>query len=235
MRFDDQVVLVAGGTGALGRSICLAFLAEGATVVVAGRREAEAAPLLEAAGAARGRLSFVQADVGEDAGAARAVAAAQARGRLRAVVNAVGGWSGGASLPAEAPDVLARMLALNLAPGYHLLRAALPPLLAGGEGAFVEIVSLAALGAQPGQAAYGASKAAALSLVRSAAEEVRSRGVRVNAVLPGTLDTEVNRRAMPAADRSAWVSTGDVARAVLFLCADEARAITGAALTAGRG
>ena len=233
MRFDDRVVLVAGGTGSLGQAICLAFLAEGAAVVAAGRRETEAAPLRQAAGAAQERLTFVQADVGEGPGAVKAVAAAQARGRLHAVVNAVGGWSGGAGLPEEAPEVLARMLALNLAPGYHLLRAALPPLLARGEGAFVEVVSLAALGGQPDQAAYGASKAAALSLVLSAAEETRGKGVRVNAVLPGTLDTEVNRKAMPAVDRARWVPLADVARTVLFLCSDEARSITGAAVPLG--
>jgi NAD(P)-dependent dehydrogenase (short-subunit alcohol dehydrogenase family) len=127
------------------------------------------------------------------------------------------------------------MVALNLAPAFHLLRAALPPLLASGAGAFVEIVSLAAIGPQPGQAAYAASKAAALSLVLSAAEEVRGKGVRVNAVLPGTMDTEANRLAMPEADRSGWVSTDDVARAVLFLCSDEARSISGAAVPVRAG
>jgi NAD(P)-dependent dehydrogenase (short-subunit alcohol dehydrogenase family) len=232
MRFDGRTVLVAGGTGALGRVVVLAFLAEGATVVAAGRRESEAVALAEAAGAARARLRFVQADVADATGAQQAVAAAQAAGRLHAVVNAVGGWTGGASIQSEGAEVLARMLALNLAPGYQLLRAALPALLASGEGAFVEIVSLAAIGPQPRQAAYAASKAAVLSLVLSAAEEVRGKGVRVNAVLPGTMDTEANRKAMPDADRSGWISTEEVARAVLLLCSDEARSISGAAIPA---
>ena len=233
-RFDGRTVLVAGATGALGRVVALAFLAGGATVVGAGRREAEAASLAAAAGPAQTRLGFVQADVGDGAGAERAVAAARARGRLDAVVNAVGGWAGGAPIQGEGVEVLGRMVAQNLAPGYHLLRAALPVLLAGGGGAFVEIASLAAIGAQPGQATYAASKAAALSLVLSAAEEVRGKGVRVNAVLPATMDTEANRRAMPEADRSGWVSMEDVAQAVLFLCSDEARAISGAAIPARR-
>ena len=124
------------------------------------------------------------------------------------------------------------MLAANLAPTYALLRAAAPALAGGG--AFVEIASLAAVGAQPGQAAYGASKAAALSLVLSAAEELRGKGVRVNAVLPGTMDTEANRRAMPGADRSGWVSTQAVASTVLFLCSDEASAVSGAAIPVRR-
>lgn len=204
-------------------------------MVVAGRRQSELAPLAAAAGAARPRLGFAEVDAGTADGAEAAVAAARARGGFRAAVNAVGGWAGGVPLQAGDPEVLARMLALNLSPGYHLLRAALPGFLAAGEGAFVEIASLAALGGQPGQAAYAASKAAALSLVLSAAEETRGRGVRVNAVLPGTMDTEANRRAMPDADRSGWVSTEDVARTVLFLCSDESRAISGAAIAARAG
>ncbi|HET9552227.1 MAG TPA: SDR family NAD(P)-dependent oxidoreductase [Anaeromyxobacteraceae bacterium] len=234
MRFDGRTVLVAGGTGALGRSVVHAFLAEGAVVVVAGRREAELGPVAAAAGPAAARLHFVQADVSEPAGAESAVAAAAVKGPLRAVVNAVGGWAGGAPVQAEGPEVLGRMLSLNLAPGYHLLRAALPVLLEGG-GAFVEVVSLAALGPQPGQAAYAASKAAALAVVLAAAEEVRGRGVRVNAVLPGTMDTEANRRAMPAADRAGWVSTRAVASAILYLCSDEAAGVTGAAVPVTAG
>jgi NAD(P)-dependent dehydrogenase (short-subunit alcohol dehydrogenase family) len=230
MRFEGHSVLVAGGTGALGRAVALAFLAEGAAVAVAGRRPEEAAPLLAEAGQAAGRLTVVAADAGGAEGAARAVQAAAARGRLDAVVNAVGGWRGGTPLHAEAPDALAAQLALNLLPGWHLLRAALPIMQAAGRGAFVEVVSLAALGPQPGQAAYAASKAAALSLVLSAAEEGRARGVRVNAVLPGTMDTPANRKAMPGADPAGWVTTAAVARAVLFLCAEEGRAVTGAAV-----
>lgn len=73
-------------------------------------------------------------------------------------------------------------------------------------GAFVEVASAAAVGPQPGQASYGASKAAALSLFRSLAEELAPTGVRVNVLLPGTMDTEANRRAMPDADRSEWTA-----------------------------
>jgi NAD(P)-dependent dehydrogenase (short-subunit alcohol dehydrogenase family) len=235
VRFDGRNVLVAGGTGALGRGVALAFLAEGAAVLAAGRRRSEADGLLAAAGGAAGRLAFAEADVGTQEGAERAVAEARRRGPLHAVVNAVGGWAGGAPLHEADPGDLARMLAANVAPGWHLLRAALPALVAAGGGAFVEIASLAATGPQPGQAAYAASKAAALSLVLSAAEETRRAGVRVNAVLPGTMDTEANRRAMPSADRSGWVSTAEVAGTVLFLCSDDAAAVSGAAVPARRG
>jgi NAD(P)-dependent dehydrogenase (short-subunit alcohol dehydrogenase family) len=230
MRFEDRAVLVAGGTGALGQAVCLAFLAEGARVVASGRRASELEPLARAAGAARDRLGFAQADVADPSQAVRAVDEAARAGGLGAVVNAVGGWAGGKPVADEDPDVLARMLAANLAPGHALARAAVPVLAGGGGGAFVEVASMASVGPQPGQASYGASKAAALSLFLSLAEELRPQRVRVNVVMPGTMDTEANRRAMPGADRSAWVRTEDVARVIVFLCSDEARALTGAAI-----
>jgi NAD(P)-dependent dehydrogenase (short-subunit alcohol dehydrogenase family) len=230
MRFTDRAVLVAGGTGALGQAVCLAFLAEGAQVVASGRRASEFEALARAAGASRDRLRFAQADVADPAQAARAVDEAARSGALAAVVNAVGGWAGGKPLAAEDPDVLARMLAANLAPGHALARAAAPVLARAGGGAIVEVASMAAVGPQPGQASYGASKAAALSLFLSLAEELRPQRVRVNVVMPGTMDTEANRRAMPGADRSTWARTEDVASVILFLCSDEARAVSGSAI-----
>jgi NAD(P)-dependent dehydrogenase (short-subunit alcohol dehydrogenase family) len=149
---------------------------------------------------------------------------------LDAVVNAVGGWGGGVRLGDEAPDLLERMLTLNVRAGYTLARATIPLLAWHKGGAFVEVGSRAAIGPQPRQASYAASKAAALALFLSLAEEVKGDGVRVNVVLPGTMDTEANRRAMPVADRSTWVSTEDVARVILFLCSDDAGAVHGAAI-----
>ncbi len=228
-------VLVVGGTGALGRAVCLALLSAGARVVASGRRGDEYRALAEAAGAESARLSFVPADAADPVQAARAVEAAAQGGRLAAVVNTAGGWAGGALLEEEPPERLAAMIAANLGPAHALARAAVPALARAGGGAFVQVASAAATGPQPGQASYAAAKAAVTSLLLSLAEEVRARGVRVNVVLPGTMDTEANRRAMPGADRSGWMPTEDVARVIAFLCSDEARAITGAAIPLRRG
>jgi NAD(P)-dependent dehydrogenase (short-subunit alcohol dehydrogenase family) len=228
--FERRTVLVAGGTGALGRAVCLAFLGGGARVVAVARRASDLGALEAAAGPARDRLGFVQADVADPTQAGRALDEAARAGTLAAVVNAAGGWSGGASLVDEPPDALARMVAANVSPHHALARAAVPALARAGGGAIVSVASLAAIGAQPGQASYGASKAAVVSLLLSLAEEVRPLGIRVNVVLPGTMDTEANRRAMPSADRASWARTEDVARLIAFLCSDEGRAVSGAAI-----
>ena len=235
MRFADEAVLVAGGAGALGGAVCRAFLGEGARVVAAGRSRDGFDALVASAGGLGSRLSFFAADAADPAQARAAVDEAARHGPLAAVVSTVGTWAGGSPLAEEPPDRLSRMLAANLVPTHALLRAAVPALARGGGGAIVVVASAGAVGAQPGQASYGAAKAAALSLVVSVAEEARASGVRVNAVLPGTMDTEANRRAMPDADRSGWVSTDDVARAIVFLCSEDSRAVTGVGLPVLRG
>jgi len=234
MRFPDEAVLVAGGTGALGGAVCRAFLGEGARVVAAGRGRDGFDRLVASAGGLASRLFFFAADAADPAQARAAIEEAGRQGRLTAVVSTVGTWAGGAALADEPPDRLAKMLAANLAPTHALLRAAVPTLARGGGGAIVVVTSAGAVGAQPGQASYGAAKAAALSLVVSVAEEARVAGVRVNAVLPGTMDTEANRQAMPGADRSGWVSADDVARTIVFLCSEDARSVTGVGLPVRR-
>lgn len=230
MRFDGQVVLVAGGTGALGQAVARAFLAEGARVAVTGRDAKEVEAVLDAAGAG-GRLRGLVGDPTNPATAVKfAAELVAAEGRLDALVNAVGGWAGGQPLWEADVGVYPKMLAANLTAGYALARAVVPHLLAAGRGAIVEVVSRAALVPSPGSAAYAASKAGALALFAALAEEVKDRGVRVNCILPGVIDTAANRAAMPDADRSRWPTPEALARVILFLCSDEASPIVGAAI-----
>jgi len=103
-------------------------------------------------------------------------------------------------------------------------------MLRAGRGAVVEVVSREALLPSPGSAAYAASKAGALALFAALAEEVKDRGVRVNSILPGVIDTPANRAAMPGADQARWPSPEALAKVVLFLCSDDAQAVVGAAI-----
>jgi len=229
--FAGRIVLVAGGTGGLGRAVSRAFLDAGATVVVTYRTRAELDALIVAAGTAAARLDGREADVTREADARTLIAdIVTQHGRLDALVNAVGGYTGGAKLWDVAPDALDRMLALNLRSGHALLRAAVPAMLNQGQGAIVNIAAKAGVDPPGGAAVYAASKAAALALVASLAAELAGTGVRVNSVLPSIIDTEANRKAMPAANFAAWPKPEDIARVIRFLCSDDAKVIHGAAI-----
>ncbi|MET0620417.1 MAG: SDR family NAD(P)-dependent oxidoreductase [Thermoanaerobaculia bacterium] len=230
-RFSDQVAIVAGGTGGLGRAVSLAFLSEGASVVATSRRSAEVDTLRSEAGAAGDRLSGEVVDVTDEAAVAKLVAAIRARhGRLDVLVNCVGGYAGGSKIWEADAKTLDDMLALNLRSGWTLSRATVPMMLDAGRGAIVNVASRAALVHGAGEAAYAASKAAALALFDSLAAELKGTGVRVNSVLPSLIDTEANRKAMPKADFAKWPKADEIARVILFLCGDDAKLVHGAAI-----
>ena len=119
---------------------------------------------------------------------------------------------------------------LNLRSGFNIFRAVIPRMRAAGRGRIIAIASRAAAEPAANIAAYGASKAGLVSLVRAAALENKDRGITINAILPGTMNTDSNRKADPSADISRWVPPGNVADLVVFLSSDAARQITGAAI-----
>ena len=151
-------------------------------------------------------------------------------GHLDILVNSVGAYAGGTKLWETEPGVFDAMLALNLRSGYVLAKAAVPAMLKQKSGSIVNIASKAAIDHAAGAAAYAASKAAALALIDSLAEDLRGTGVRVNSVLPSIIDTAANRAAMPGADFAKWPKPEDIARIILFLCGDHAKLIHGAAI-----
>lgn len=230
-RFADSVVLVAGGTGALGRALAVAFLDAGARVAVTYRNEAEFEALARQAADHAGRLEGHRVDATDEAATRRLVDDLLARhARLDVLVNAVGGYAGGRPLWELDDAAFDRMLALNLRSGYALARAAVPAMTRRGSGAIVNIAARAGVRPAAGAAVYAASKAAALALMEALAAEVAGTGVRVNSVLPSVIDTEANRRAMPQADFAQWPKAEDIARVVLFLCSADARLIHGASI-----
>jgi NAD(P)-dependent dehydrogenase (short-subunit alcohol dehydrogenase family) len=123
------------------------------------------------------------------------------------------------------------MMKLNLTSAVIACRAVLPGMIEARRGRIVNIASRAVLAPQGGFIAYTVSKAAVITLTQALAQEVKPHGVAVNAVLPSTMDTPANRRAMPDADRSGWVSTDAVAGVVAFLLSDRGAAVTGSAVT----
>jgi NAD(P)-dependent dehydrogenase (short-subunit alcohol dehydrogenase family) len=230
-RFEGNVALVAGGTGALGRAVSLAFLEEGAKVAVTYRKKEELDSLLKAAGAHGTQLEGYLVDVTEEAAVYQLVEKILAKhGRLDALVNTVGGYAGGVKLWELERKVFEQMLALNLRSGYELSREAVRAMIKQGRGAIVNVASKAALDHAAGAAAYAASKAAAVAMFDCLAADVKGSGVRVNSILPSIIDTEANRKAMPKADFAKWPKPEQIARVILFLCSEDASVIHGAAI-----
>ncbi len=231
INFSGKIVLVAGGTGGLGNMVSLAFLEEGARVVVTYRKEEEFAALKKAAGAKAAALEGSLVDVTDEGATAALVAGIVAQhGKLDALVNTVGGYAGGATLWELETKVFDTMLSLNLRSGYALARAVLPAMLKQRHGSIVNVAAKAAVDHGTGAAAYAASKAAAVALMDSLAADVKGTGVKVNSILPSIIDTAVNRKAMPNADFATWPKPEEIAQVILFLCSDNAAVIHGAAL-----
>lgn len=229
MRLDDQAIVVTGAFGALGRVVVQRLLDAGARVA--------AIDLAEATGGEEraGLLRLGGVDAGDRVAMTRAFErAVEAFGKLDGLVNIAGGfrWETLAEGDLATWD---RMYQMNLRSAVSACQMALPHLLARGQGAIVNIGALGAVKAATGMGAYAASKSGVARLTESLAEELKDRGIRVNAVLPSIIDTPANRADMPDADFSRWVAPEALADAILFLLSPAARAITGALLpVAGR-
>ena len=232
IEFAGKVVLVAGGTGGLGKSVSLAFLEAGATVAVTYRKTEEFAALKSAPVQptlhSRAIPSMSPTKLQRPAWRTKFLAQ---HGRLDALVNTAGGYIGGIKFWELETKVFEQMFALNVRSSYVLSRAVLPIMLRQKHGAIVNVAAKAALDHAAGASAYAASKAAAVAMLDSLAADLKGTGVRANSILPSVIDTEVNRRAMPDANFLLWPKPQDIASVILFLCSDAAKVVQGAAIT----
>jgi NAD(P)-dependent dehydrogenase (short-subunit alcohol dehydrogenase family) len=231
--FQEQVVLVTGAAGDLGRVVVGAFLERGAAAVVASdRNPAKLAAAWESTGSER--VLTLAASLDDPAATSGLVAGIEARfGRLDVLAHCAGGFRGGQPAWKTPVDDFDAMWASNARATFLVGRAVFPVMLRQRSGAIVAVVSGAALKGSAGMAAYSAAKAAALRVVESLAAEGRPEGIRANAVLPGTIDTPQNRESMPGADRSSWATPEQVAELILFLASARAAGVTGAAVPIG--
>ncbi len=215
---DGKVVLVTGATGGLGPTVVRELAAAGAHLALAAGNEAQAQALADEIGDARGFAADLTDETSTMNLAARV---AEHVGKIDALVHLVGGYVGGTVWETDLA-AWERMLSLNLRSALLAIRAVLPGMLERGRGKIVTVSSRAAHDAGAGMAAYAVSKAALVKLTETLAAEVRDRGVQVNAIAPSTIDTPANRRAMPKADFSKWVTPEELARAIVFLLENDA-------------
>jgi NAD(P)-dependent dehydrogenase (short-subunit alcohol dehydrogenase family) len=228
-----DVALVTGAGGALGAEVARTLFARGCRVVLMDSERAR--PRLEELAATLENTCVVAGDAAVESTWLAALPRIEKElGELPSYAALVaGGWRGGRPVHEETSDDAWRfMMTSNVDTVYRSLRALLPRMVARKRGSIVVVGSRVA--EQPatgaGAAGYVASKSAVVALARTVAAEVLEHRVRVNAVLPSTLDTPANRAAMPSVDPGSWVSLASAAGVIAFLLSDDARDISGAAI-----
>ena len=219
-----RIVLVTGANGGLGTQLTRAFLDVGATVIGTSRN-------IQKSDFASANFTALPADLSSLSAGKQLIETISSRfARLDVLAHTVGGFAGGQAV-ADTEDATFRdMFDVNVHSFLNILRASIPILRRSGNGRIVAVGSRAALEPGAGVGAYSASKAAMVSLVKTVAAENRDTGLTANAILPGTIDTPANRKAMPHADFSKWVPPAHIASLAIWLASDAARDVNGAAI-----
>jgi NAD(P)-dependent dehydrogenase (short-subunit alcohol dehydrogenase family) len=226
----EKIALVTGADGGLGIHVTKALLDAGFFV-------AGLAPKIKQSDFDSPRFTALPATLDTLEAAKRSADAVIAKfGKIDALAHLVGGFAGGTSVAETDDSSFRRMFEMNVDSAFHILRAVVPHMQKAGTGRIIAIGSRAAESPGPGVGAYSASKAAMVSLVRTVAVENKDSGITANVILPGTIDTPANRKAMPKADTSQWVQPSAIASLILWLASDGGKDVTGAAIPVyGRG
>jgi NAD(P)-dependent dehydrogenase (short-subunit alcohol dehydrogenase family) len=212
-------VLITGANGGLGTAVSQAFVNTGTTVIGVARSWPEPASFLT-----------MSVDLTTAEGCDAMVEQALAHGPIEALVHLLGGFGGGQSIAETSDKTWDGMMTLNLRAAFCAMRAVLKPMTAAKYGRIVAVGSRAAVEPMPNFAGYSVSKAALVALVKNVAAETKDLGITANAVLPSTIDTPLNRKAMPTADFSRWVKPESIAKTLVWLASREAADISGAVI-----
>jgi 3-oxoacyl-[acyl-carrier protein] reductase len=217
---NGKVIVITGASGVLGKVVAETARSHGAKAAEVDYTASTVAPTFD-------RLVIGGVDLSDPAQAVKAIDAAAAHfGRLDALVNIAGAFSFETVAEGD-PKTWQRLYAINVMTALNASRAAIPHLVRSGTGRIVNIGAMGAVQAGAGMGPYAASKAGVHRLTEALAAELKGK-ITVNAVLPSTIDTPANRRDMPQADVSKWVTADELANVILFLASDAASAVTGA-------
>jgi NAD(P)-dependent dehydrogenase (short-subunit alcohol dehydrogenase family) len=220
---EGKVTLITGAKGGLGTFVTEAYLAAGATVIGVSRS-------IQQADFSHPDFHAIPAELSSGEAAHKSVADVIARfGRIDVLVHVMGGFAGGQTVADTDDATFEKMLDLNYRAAFYIARAVIPRMRQQGNGCILAVASRQAVEPVAMVAAYSASKAALVSLIRTIALENKDRGISANTVLPGTMDTPANRAASPSAE-SQWVHPSHVAAILVHLASDAGSEITGAAI-----
>jgi NAD(P)-dependent dehydrogenase (short-subunit alcohol dehydrogenase family) len=226
----SQVVMITGAGGNLGSAVALKFNQQGTKLVLFDRKQSY---LEKLAGKLQPGIEVLLSgvDMLNQAQVNQQVAfAVEQFGRLDVLVNTVGGYRAGKMVAELSMDDWDFMLNLNARTALIISQAVLPIMVRQESGKIIHVASRNALKGGAKSAAYGVSKAAVMRLTESISAEVKDKGINVNCIIPGTIDTPANRQEMPDADHSRWVKPDSLADVIEFLASEKARDIHGAAI-----
>ena len=225
--FSNKVVLITGGTGAFGRTLVKRFLDTGAKTIASFRNETEAVKLKRV----NPQVEIIKLDISSEKEILKAVPILIRKfTKIDILVNTVGGYLGGKNVTQLGEDEWEAMMNLNLKSAFLISKHVIPIMKSGNGGKIIHVSSKTGLKSDGYDSAYAASKAALIRFVESISLEFREDKISINCILPTTIDTEANRRAMPNADFGKWLSSEDLANVVLFLSSSGSKVINGAAI-----
>ena len=221
---NGKIALVTGADGGLGTHVTEALLDAGATVV-------GLSPNIQQSAFIHPNFTALPATLDSLAAARKAAdSIIQRFGNVDLLAHLVGGFTMGQTIADMDDATFQRMLDMNLMSAFHILRAVIPHMRKAQSGRIVAIGSRAAENPGPKVGAYSVSKAALLSLMKTVALENKDAGITANTILPETMDTPANRKAMPGADTSKWVQPASVASLIVWLAGEGGKDVTGAAI-----
>jgi len=245
--FQDKVAIITGAGHGIGQATAKAFAAQGAKVVVADIDRQAGEAVVDAIKANKGVATFIPCDVTNDTQVQALVTSTiEIYGKLDIAFNNAGIEIEQSKLADGDEAIFDKIMDVNVKGVWRCMKHQIPALLANDGGAIVNTASVAGLGAAPKMSIYAASKHAVLGLTKSAAIEYGKKGIRINAVCPAVIDTEMFQRAAQSDPRKAEYAHAmhpvgrigqpeEVAAAVLYLCSDQAKFTTGAALPVDGG
>jgi len=229
--FSDRVVVITGTTGNLGTAVARKFMVSGAKMGFLERSPNKIKKIFPETVNAPDQYLIQQVDVtNPDSMEEAANELIRKFGRIDILVNTVGGYRAGAPLHQTPLDTLDFMLNLNARSVFVSCQAFIPSMIEDNYGKIVNVSARPGLIGVRNAAAYSASKSAVIRLTESMSSELKYKGINVNCVLPGTIDTPQNRQDTPNADFNHWVSPESIADVILFLASDVSSAIHGAAI-----
>ena len=228
---ERRVVMITGSAGNLGLAVARAFLDAHASLVLIDRAPDRLAHLFPELVNSEDHFLAQSVDLTDATAVAETVDEALRQfDRIDVLINAAGGYRASTSVDATPLEDWDFLFNLNARSIFITSRAVIPAMRRQGHGKIINVASRSALRGEANAALYSASKSVVVRLTESMAAELRDAGVNVNCVLPGIIDTPINRKAMPNGDFSRWVQPEALAEVIAFLASDAAREVTGAAV-----